>query len=113
MSTLTAETPAKRLSMDAIVQLFHAARTHNGWHDRAVPKALLQELYDLARMGPTSANASPARFIFLTTPEAKARLLPAMSPPNVEKTKTAPVTVERKARAAWGANGRRHWSRVR
>ena len=93
MSTLTAEKPANRLSKDATDQLFHAARTHNGWHDRAVPKALLQELYDLARMGPTSANASPARFIFLTTPEAKARLLPAMSPPNVEKTKTAPVTV--------------------
>ena len=93
MTTLTAQKPAKRLSTDALDQLFHKARTHNGWHNhRPVPRALLEDLYDLARMGPTSANASPGRFIFLTTPEAKARLLPAMSPANVEKTKEAPVT---------------------
>jgi 3-hydroxypropanoate dehydrogenase len=53
----------------------------------------LREAYELARLGPTSANASPARFVFLETEAAKARLLPALAPLNVEKTKTAPVTV--------------------
>ncbi len=93
MTTLTAAKPAtKRLSQEGVDQLFHKARTHNGWLDRPVSKAQLQELYDLARMGPTSANASPARFVFLTTPRAKARLIPALSPTNVDKTKEAPVT---------------------
>jgi 3-hydroxypropanoate dehydrogenase len=58
-----------------------------------VPTELLRKIYDLARLGPTSANASPARFLFLTTPEAKARLKPALMPLNVEKTMAAPVTV--------------------
>ena len=58
-----------------------------------MPVSLLKEVYELARMGPTSANSQPARFVFLTTPEAKARLVPALSPGNVEKTKTAPVNV--------------------
>ncbi len=54
---------------------------------------LLKEVYSLAALAPTSANSSPARFVFITTPEAKERLLPALAPGNVEKTKTAPVTV--------------------
>ncbi len=53
----------------------------------------LREVYDLARMGPTSANSTPARFVFLESEAAKARLLPALAPLNVEKTKAAPVTV--------------------
>ena len=74
-------------------QLFREARTHNAWLPKPVPAELLREIYGLARFGPTSANISPARFVFLTTPAAKARLQPALSPGNVEKTMSAPVTV--------------------
>lgn len=72
--------------------LFSGARSHNGFLDRPVPEALLRELYDLVKWGPTSANCSPQRILFLATPEAKARLLPALSPGNVAKTTSAPVT---------------------
>lgn len=74
-------------------QLFRKARTHNGWLPRPVPVDLLKKIYDLARLGPTSANQSPARFVFLTSPQAKERLRPALSPGNVEKTMAAPVTM--------------------
>jgi 3-hydroxypropanoate dehydrogenase len=73
--------------------LFHEARTHNAWQDRPVPDAKLCEIYELLKMGPTSANSSPARFLFLRTPEAKQRLRPALSAGNAEKTMKAPVTV--------------------
>ncbi|MDZ5646801.1 malonic semialdehyde reductase [Nitrospirillum sp. BR 11828] len=72
--------------------LFRTARTQNGWLDKPVPEALLRELYDLFKFGPTSANASPARVVFVTSPEAKQRLKPALSGNNTEKTMTAPVT---------------------
>ena len=74
-------------------QLFDHARTHNGFAAEPIPEALLHRIYDLVKWGPTSANCSPARFIFVTSPEAKGRLLPGMTPANVEKTKQAPVTV--------------------
>ena len=74
-------------------QLFDNARTHNGWQPVPVPEATLRQLYDLLKWGPTSANCSPARFIFVTTPEGKAKLLEGMAPGNVEKTRAAPVTV--------------------
>jgi 3-hydroxypropanoate dehydrogenase len=74
-------------------QLFDSARTHNGFTAEPIPEATLRQLYDLVKWAPTSANSSPARFVFLTTPDAKARLLPAMSPGNQEKTQQAPVTV--------------------
>jgi 3-hydroxypropanoate dehydrogenase len=74
-------------------QLFHEARTHSAWLPRRVPVETLREVYNLARMGPTSANSSPARFVFLESESAKSRLLPALAPLNVEKTKAAPVTV--------------------
>lgn len=77
----------------ALDQLFRSARTQNKWLDRPVPDAKLRELYDLLKMGPTSANASPARFVFIRTPEGKAKLKPALSAGNIEKTMTAPVTV--------------------
>jgi 3-hydroxypropanoate dehydrogenase len=77
----------------ALDQIFHSARTANGFLDKPVPVELLQEAYDLAKMAPTSMNTQPTRYVFLTTPEAKARLVPALSPGNVEKTKLAPVTV--------------------
>jgi 3-hydroxypropanoate dehydrogenase len=77
----------------ALDRLFRTARTRNGWSDRAVPTTLLHELYDLLKWGPTSANVSPARFVFLTTPGAKARLSPFLSQNNRAKTLAAPVTV--------------------
>jgi 3-hydroxypropanoate dehydrogenase len=84
---------ATSISDAALDQLFHKARTHTAWRPEPVPAALLHKVYELTRLGPTSANASPARFLFLTTPEAKARLKPALMPLNVEKTMSAPVTV--------------------
>jgi 3-hydroxypropanoate dehydrogenase len=77
----------------ALDQLFRNARTFNKWQDRPVPDAKLREVYDLLKWGPTSANGSPARFVFIRTPEGKAKLKPALSPGNIEKTMTAPVTV--------------------
>jgi len=73
--------------------LFTEARTQNGWLPTPVTDAELKRIYDIVKLGPTSANSSPARFVFLRTPEVKARLLPALSPGNVDKTKQAPVTV--------------------
>lgn len=80
------------ISEDAFNQLFREARTHSAWLPDPVPVELLRKAYELARVGPTSANSSPARFVFLTTPGEKARLQPALAPGNVEKTMTAPVT---------------------
>ena len=83
----------KKVSGECLDQLFREARTHWVWRPEPVPIELLKEVYDLARFAPTSANSSPARFVFLPTPQAKERLRPALSPGNVEKTMTAPVTV--------------------
>ena len=83
----------KKIDSECLDQLFREARTQWVWHPGSVSIELLKEAYSLAALGPTSANSSPARFVFITTPEAKARLLPALAPGNVEKTKTAPVTV--------------------
>ncbi|MEO8805969.1 MAG: malonic semialdehyde reductase [Burkholderiaceae bacterium] len=74
-------------------QLFDNARTHNGFTAEPIPEATLRQLYELLKWGPTSANCSPARFIFVTTPEAKEKLLDGMAPGNVEKTRSAPVSV--------------------
>jgi 3-hydroxypropanoate dehydrogenase len=82
-----------RVDGGALDALFLEARTHTAWHPRPVPEGLLREAYELARMGPTSANGSPARFIFLTSEAAKERLVPALMPGNVDKTRSAPVTV--------------------
>jgi 3-hydroxypropanoate dehydrogenase len=81
------------ISEEAIDQLFREARTHSAWLSEPVPIELVREAYELARLAPTSANSSPARFVFLTTPGAKARLKPALAPGNVDKTIAAPVTV--------------------
>jgi 3-hydroxypropanoate dehydrogenase len=80
------------LGNEALDVLFRNARTHNAWLDKPVSDDLLRELYDLMKYGPTSANTNPARILFLRTPEARERLLPALSPGNVEKVKQAPVT---------------------
>lgn len=74
-------------------QLFHAARTHAAWTDAPVSDDLLRAVYDLARLGPTAANCQPGRFLFVRSPEAKARLRPCLAPGNVDKTMAAPVTV--------------------
>lgn len=81
------------LADDALHQLFLDARTHGKWLSRTVPDALLVRLTDMVKMGPTSANCSPARFVFVKTPEAKKLLEPALSDGNRDKTMQAPVTV--------------------
>ncbi|HMD96762.1 MAG TPA: malonic semialdehyde reductase [Terriglobia bacterium] len=81
------------IARQSLNQLFLQARTHSAWLPGRIPVKTLREVYDLARWGPTSANSSPARFVFLESEAAKARLLPALAPLNVEKTKAAPVTV--------------------
>jgi 3-hydroxypropanoate dehydrogenase len=73
--------------------IFRAARTHNEWLDKPVSDTLIHQIYDLMKWAPTSANSSPARFVFVRSTAAKERLLPAMAPGNVEKTRAAPVTV--------------------
>ena len=76
-----------------LAQLFTEARTRNAWSDRPVPEALLRQLYDLTKFGPTAVNNTPARFVFVTSPEAKARLIPLMSEGNQAKSMQAPVNV--------------------
>lgn len=80
------------LSEDALNTLFTEARTHSAWRDAPVGSALLERVWELARMGPTSANCSPMRAVFVTSPEAKAKLKPCLAEGNVEKTMQAPVT---------------------
>lgn len=74
-------------------QLFRNARSYNGWTEQKLSETLIRDVYELAKYGPTSANASPARFVFVTSPEAKARLLPLLSEGNRAKSAEAPVTV--------------------
>jgi 3-hydroxypropanoate dehydrogenase len=81
------------ISKEALDQLFFNARTQNGFLDKPVSLDLLKQVYDIAKMGATSMNTQPARYVFVTTPEAKARLIPTLSPGNVDKTREAPVTV--------------------
>src|SRR6266436_4728900 len=76
----------------ALDLLFRKARSHNGWLDKPVTDDLLRQLYELMKWGPTSANLSPARILFLRTRKAKERLRPALQPTNVDKTMAAPVT---------------------
>ena len=81
------------LSQASLDQIFLSARTANGFTDQPVPLALLEQVYALAKMGATSMNTQPARYVFLNSTASRARLLPALSPSNVDKTKAAPVTV--------------------
>ncbi|CNE58088.1 malonic semialdehyde reductase [Yersinia enterocolitica] len=83
---------AQILTPDALATLFIDARTHKGWLDKPVEDALLKQAYHLARMGPTSANCCPARFVFICSSEAKERLKPTLSSGNLAKTLQAPVT---------------------
>ena len=72
--------------------IFSNARTYNDWQKKGVSNKILNELYDLMKFGPTSANCSPSRIIFIKSPEAKERLKPFIIESNLEKTMTAPVT---------------------
>jgi nitroreductase len=82
-----------RLPDATLDQIFLSARTRNGWSPEAIPQAVLREIYALARMGPTSANGNPGRFLFLDSEEAKLKLSPFMSSSNRAKTLSAPVNV--------------------
>ncbi|CAN5201238.1 malonic semialdehyde reductase [soil metagenome] len=81
------------LDETALAQLFTEARTRNAFSDKPVPEALIHKLYDLTKFGPTAANTTPVRFLFITSPEAKAKLTPFMSEGNQAKTLSAPVNV--------------------
>ena len=76
----------------ATEQLFDNARTHNVFTSQAVPEATLRQLYEMMKWAPTSANCSPARIVFVSTPAAKERLVSCMAPANADKTRQAPVT---------------------
>jgi 3-hydroxypropanoate dehydrogenase len=82
---------AGSIPQESLNQLFLEARTHNKWQDRPVGDDLLRQLVDVTKMGPTSANQSPARFVFLRSAEAKKRLEPFLSEGNKAKTMSAPV----------------------
>lgn len=84
---------AETLDQKALDTLFFDARTHNAWQPKDVPDALLRRIVDIMKWAPTSANCSPARLVFVKSPEAKARLKPLLSPGNDEKTMQAPVCV--------------------
>ena len=81
------------LNNDALAQLFSEARTFSTWQNKSISTELLHQLYELVKYAPTSANSSPARFVFVTSPDAKAKLKPALAEGNIEKTMSAPVTV--------------------
>jgi 3-hydroxypropanoate dehydrogenase len=80
------------LDAGALDALFREARTHNAWTDQPVGDDDLHAVFDLLKWGPTSANCSPARFVFLRSAEAKEKLKPALSAGNLAKTMAAPVT---------------------
>lgn len=81
----------EKMSATCLEQIFYGARTHNKWFEKPITDEKLQEIYDLMRLGPTSANCSPLRIFFLKTKEAKDRLKPHLSPGNIEKTMLAPA----------------------
>ena len=80
------------VSNEGLDLIFCTARTHSDWLDKPVEDELLTRVYDLAKMGPTSANMCPLRVVFIKSPEAKQKLKPCLAPGNVDKTMAAPVT---------------------
>jgi 3-hydroxypropanoate dehydrogenase len=81
------------ISGDALDQIFRSARTFNGWADRPVEDATVREIYELMKWGPTSANCSPARFVWVRSADGKATLAGRAAEPNRPKILKAPVTV--------------------
>ena len=98
---------SKMMSNDGLDLIFRNARTHTAWLDKPVDDALLSQVYDLARMGPTSANMCPMRIVFAKSREAKERLKPALDAGNVGKTMAAPVTASWRAPPCSTPPGRR------
>jgi 3-hydroxypropanoate dehydrogenase len=81
-----------RLDDEALDLIFRHARTHRHWADEPVPEDILRSAWELAKMGPTSANSLPMRVVFVVSAAAKARLKPHLSPDNVRQTMAAPAT---------------------
>jgi 3-hydroxypropanoate dehydrogenase len=81
------------LDATALDQIFLSARSHNAWLDKPLAESMIRSIYELAKWGPTSANVCPARFVFVTTPEGKARLLPHLFETNADKVAAAPCCV--------------------
>ena len=86
---MTSPAPLDAAALDL---LFRDARTHNGWRPEPVEEATLRAAVDLAKMGPTAANSSPLRLLFVRSEAAKAKLAPTLAPGNLAKTMAAPVT---------------------
>ena len=95
VKTTVEETSNRHIALSpvALKQLFHDARTHHSWTNRPVAPELLQTLYDLVKMAPTAYNCSPGRFVFLTTPESKEKLVPCLMEGNIPQVREAPVTI--------------------
>src|SRR3546814_15183585 len=91
-----------KIAPECLDQLFLKARTANGFLDKPVALSLLREVYDIEKMGATSMNTQPTRYVFLLSPESHARLLPALAPGNLEQPQTAPSTVRHRTRAIQG-----------
>ncbi|KPF42183.1 malonic semialdehyde reductase [Rhizobium sp. AAP43] len=89
--TMLNETATATPSIEEL--LFTSARSFNKWQDRPVSDEQIRTLYDLSKLGPTSGNCCPARFVFIRTAEGKEKLKPALSRGNIDKTMTAPLTV--------------------
>ena len=83
----------KPLDDQALDTLFRKARTHNGWVEETLPEQVFHDIYDLTKWGPTSANMSPARFVWVASAEGKERLAKLALPSNGDKVRKAPVTV--------------------
>ncbi|MEZ5749286.1 MAG: malonic semialdehyde reductase [Caenibius sp.] len=81
-----------RIEIMQLESLFTAARSFNAYEDRSVPEELLREIYDQLKWGPTAANSCPARFVFVTSVEAREKLLACVNEGNVAKVTSAPVT---------------------
>ncbi|MFO0997977.1 MAG: malonic semialdehyde reductase [Alphaproteobacteria bacterium] len=84
--------PPRQLSDESLDLVFRGARTHRKWIARPVEDETIRAVYDLMRLGPTSANCGPARLLFIRSEQAKERLRPCLSPGNIEQTMNAPVT---------------------
>lgn len=84
---------ARRLDDDGLDLILREARSHYAWRDEPISEAEIRALYDAVKMGPTSMNGCPARFVFVTSDQAKERLAPCVNPGNVPKMKAAPLTV--------------------
>lgn len=82
-----------KLDQNALNTLFLSARSHNGWQDKKLPEGIIGQIYDLMKMGPTTANSCPARLVFVQSSEAKERLKSCLAAGNVEKSMSAPAVV--------------------